>query len=228
MKFANVTGILALIIGLPSFIVACTLADYRGYAILAIIIAAGLYISYRLLTLPPWTILDMHRKIEIKRRDGSLAKITKITKIRANHKGLTEFAHRNIRADGSVGNFKLGSKSVTSNNIEIMAGEYIVYERFRPVGWWKTRESRLSYHLTDSYPESTESTTHAPDYYTQKCTIEVHLPRGRRVTSVRAYRGLGAEVVELKCPTLSDDNHIICWEGKRLRPGKRYTVEWTW
>ena len=43
--------------------------------------------------------------------------IIKKAKIRANHKGISEFAHRNIRSDGIIKGFKIGDKKVPKKDI---------------------------------------------------------------------------------------------------------------
>ena len=149
--------------------------------------------------------------------------------MRANHKGLTEFIHRNMRADGSLGNFKLDSVAVSSRNIKTRAGEYMVYERFDAMGLWKSRtSSSLSYELYNSYPTETEGTGYIPDYPTKKCIIEVHFPQKRTARNPRAYSGIGAETKELKKPVLSSNGRKIYWEGKNLKPGVYYDIEWNW
>jgi len=219
---------LSLIIGLPGFIAACSLG-YWGYGILALVIAGLLWGFRWLLRLPTWTIIELKRTLKITRKNGSFAAFKKEMTIRANHKGITRFAYRNIRADGSINNFRLNSLPVSDSDIENRAGEFIVYERFnQPMRWRQARKSILEYNLLNSYPSSTESTTYAPDYPTKICKIEVILPRWRPARSPRAYMGIGAEIISLNNPSLSTDGRTINWEGKKLQPGKLYTVEWDW
>lgn len=216
------------LLGFVGFLVACSVPPYRIIAIIVVILAAILYVFYRIITLPPWTIIEIHRVIDIKRTNGSLATSTKNIIVRANQKGLTEFLHRNIRADGSIQNFKLGSKAVPESNLEWRAGEHIVHERFRATKRFEKRRSSLTYELINSFPSETESTGYLPDYTTRKCKIEIHLPTRRPARNPRAYVGLGAEHKNLHSPELSSDGCTISWEEKKLKPGKSYTVEWDW
>ena len=211
-----------------SFLIVCSLPPYRIIAILAIIVAVILYIVYRLITLPPWTVIEIHRIVNIKRANGSRAIATKNTIIRANHEGLTEFLHRNIRADGPIGNFKLDSNVVPESDIKWRAGECIVHERFTAMKRFEKRRSSLTYELIDSFPSTTESTGYLPDYFTRECIVDIHLPARRTARNPRAYIGLGAEHKNLRSPELSPDGRTISWEGKNLKPGKSYTIEWDW
>lgn len=229
LKLSNLLALLSIAIGLPGFIVALALPDYSGIGILALIIAFLLFVFWRIITSPLWTITELRSTIQIKKPDGSLATATKITKMKANHKGLTEFAHRNIRADGNIRNFKLHSARVPQRDIEIKAGEYIVHERFdKPTGLWQSRVSHLVYTLVKSYPANTEFTGYVPDYLTKKAIIEVHFPPARPARKPRAYCSTGAETEQLDSPELSADGLTISWEGKGLTPGKDYTIEWDW
>lgn len=187
-----------------------------------------MYVFYRIITLPPWTIIEIHRIVNIKRTNGNLATATKNTIIKANQKGLTEFLHRNIRADGSIRNFKLGSNVVPVSDIEWRAGEYIVHERFKEMNRFGKRRSSITYELINSFPSKTEGTGYLPDYFTRKSKVDIHLPARRPARNPRAYVGLGAEHKNLHSPELSSDGRTISWEGKNLKPGKSYTVEWDW
>jgi len=221
-------GILSLIIGLPGLCVALSLPAYRVVGVIAVITGGVLCFFWWLINLPSWTIIEIDRIIEIKEPDGSFATATKVTTMRANHKGLTEFTHRNIRADGTIENFRLDSATVPPSDVEKRASAYIVHERFKATRILEHRTSRLTYDLINSFPSSPEFTGYNPDYYTKKCKVEVHLPEGRTARKARAYSGVGAETKELNSPHLSSDGRTISWEGKRLRPGKLYTVEWDW
>lgn len=173
MSLSNWLGIIAIIIGLPSFLVACSLEGYRGYAVLAVIIAGILGLFWWLLRMPSWTIIEMRWTIKILTADGKSATFTSEAKVRSNQKGLTEYSHRRISADGSIQNFRFFSTPVPESDIQKIAGEYIVYQRFNSVRRWQTRDLCLAYDLIDSFTRSTESITCVPDYFTRKFSVEL-------------------------------------------------------
>jgi len=228
LNYTKILPIIAVIIALPSFLGAIFSDTYRPIALLALLLVAVLVAVWWILTRPLWTILEFHRTVEIKKLNGSLANNTKKMIMRANHQGLTEFMHRNIRSDGSIGNFKLNSVRVRPSSIEKIAGEYIIHERFEPIGRWQSRSSCLTYNLINSYPKNTETSTYIPDYYTKQYRIEIYFPAKRPARNQRAYAGLGAETKELNRPSLSSDGTKILWEMKNLKPGKYYSVKWNW
>ncbi len=228
MSLSNWLGIIAIIIGLPSFLAAFSLEGYRGYSILAITIAAILGLFWWILRMPSWTIIEMHWTLKILTTDGKSVAFTSEAKVRANQKGLTEYSHRRISADGSIRNFRLFSTPINKNDIQKIAGEYIVYDRFNSMRRWQKRNLCLSYDLIDSFTKSTESITCVPDYFTREFRIDLYFPIGRIPRNVKAYRGLGAEIHELTTPNCSPDGQKVTWEGHKLKPGQYYTIEWDW
>ncbi len=228
MSLGNILGIISIIMGIPGLWVSIGIETHREWGILAVAVAIILAILWWILNQPSWTIIEMMKELEIETQGSSLTTATITTKMRANHKGLTEFTHRNIRADGTINNFKLDSVKVVGTDKERRSQEHIVHERFKAMDFWKTRVSRLTYDLFNSFPNSTESTSYIPDYFTNKYIVEVHLPPSRPARNQKAYVGLGAEMKNLSTPHLSNNGLVIRWESERLKPGKYYTVEWDW
>lgn len=177
----------------------------------------------------PWTIIEYVGELQIHDLQGRSARLTKRTRIRSNHKGLTEFTHRNIRADGDVKNFRWDSRPVDTRDVEKKLGEYIVHERFhRPTSWMEVRESALAWDLHDSFLSNNEYFEYIPDYFTKDAKIDIRLPQNRPARRVEAFCGIGAERKALSIPTLGPNGSLISWSWKKLRPGQRYTIEWNW
>ncbi len=228
MNLSLILQIISLVLTLPGIIALFCLPGYQAFAVLAILVGLAFFIWWQLLNYPLWTVIEMLRMIEIKVADGSFATATKNARMRANHKGLTEYVHRRIRSDGDINNFQLHSKPVPLHDIQRRAGEYMVWERFPPMRIWQSRNSTLSYDLLNSFPTTHEFSGYIPDYHTKKVKIEVHFPLQRPARNARAYSGSGAETQELNPPELSSDGCVIIWERKNLKPGSYYRVEWDW
>ncbi|MFC1938287.1 hypothetical protein ACFLWH_01340 [Chloroflexota bacterium] len=228
LKIQTILACISIVIGLPGFIAACAFPLYRAYGVFALFISAVLIVLWYLLNLPFWTIIEMTRVIELKDPEGSLTKVTKTANIRANHKGLTEYLHRKMRSDGTINNFRLDSNPVPIKDIEKRAGEYMVYERFEPMKRWQTRNSCLSYDIHKGFHKDREFSGYIPDYPTNKFKLEVHLPSQRTARNPKAYKGTGAETQELDTPELSSDGQKITWNGKKLKPGSNYRLQWDW
>ena len=228
LSLSNFLGTLAIIIGLPSFFIACSLQGYRGYSILAIIIAILLGVFWWILRMPSWTIIEKRWTLKILSPDGKSATLTTEAKIRSNQKGLTEYSHRRIGADGIIKNFRFDSNPVPKKDIQILAGEYVIYQRFNPVRRWQTIVSCLSWDYVNTFIQTTESMTYVPDFFTKKFSLEIQFPSVKTPRNLRAYRGLGAETLNLKTPNCSSDGLKVNWEGHNLKPGQYYTIEWDW
>lgn len=181
-----------------------------------------------ILRMPPWTVIEMRRTLEIRTKNGNLASLTKRATLRANQQGLTGFMHRRIRADGSIRNFRFNSEPVPPGDIYQDAGEYTIYERFIPTRRWQKIESCLVYDLIDSFPTSPQCSIYHADYFTKKFILEIHFPVDRPARNPRAFSGYGAETEYFDSPTLSANGLTIHWERYKLKPGKFYTVEWDW
>lgn len=231
-KVRSFLVVISIILAIPGFILITGISPYNVIGALCLFIAVLLFVFWWIINLPAWTVLQIEKKVNI-RYSGRLQPIQKVqiikkTKIRANHKGLSEFNHRNIRSDGIIKGFKLGNKKVPKKNIEHRVGEYIIYERFKPMGIWQTRESELIIETENAYPNSTEFTSYLPDFKTNKAKIEINFPKQKPARQVRAYCCIGAEVKELTTPILNTSGLKCTWEGTDLLPGRDYFVEWNW
>jgi hypothetical protein len=228
---AVIVAIVGIILALPS-VFALLYSPYTTAAILGIILGVVIIVFAIVfkwyIGCPPWTVLEYHNLLKIKTRNGNSATLTKTIKIKANHQGLTEFIHRNIRSDGQIGGFYLGSTPVPISDITIEAQEYIVREKLTEVRRGEIKTSQIKFDLKSSFKESHEFTGYAPDYYTKKAKIEIHFPRNRPARNAKAYCGIGAERRELNLPVVSGNGNIVTWEREKLKPGQRYRVEWDW
>jgi len=222
--------ILSLIIGFPGFCVALSLPSYRVTGILIIIIGGLIFLFRWIVNLPSWTIIEMHRTIEMQGTKGGsdYAVTTKRTTMRANHKGLTEFLHRHIQSDGTMGKFRFDSVAVPPDKIDVIAGEHMLHEVFSPMGLFQKRTSSLSYELYDSFPSTAEGAGYRPDYHTKLYSIEVSFTKKRPAKNPKAFSGLGAEIKDLSEPELSADGLKLTWKTKNLKPGQYYSIGWDW
>lgn len=231
-KVHSILALISILLAFPGFILVTGIPPYNVIGWLCLFIAFLLFIFWWVLNLPLWTILQMEKKVII-RYSGGLTSVQKVqlvkkTKMRANHKGISEFIHRNIRSDGTIKGFILNNSKVSSKDVVQRVGEYYIYERFKPMSIWQKKESELIIEAENTYPNSTEFTSYKPDFVTKKIRIEINFPDQKPARQVRAYCCIGAETKELITPTLSSDGLKCRWEGNDLRPGKDYFIEWHW
>lgn len=228
----NILVVISIILAIPGFVAVTGVPPYNVIGFLCLLIAFLLMLFWVIINLPAWTVLQMEKIVNIKYSAGlqpvQEVQIIKKSKIRANHKGISEFYHRNIRSDGIIKGFKLDKRPVANENIEQRVGEYIISERFKPMGIWQTRESELIIEAENAYPKSTEFTSYKPDFRTKKVKIEINFPEQKPARCVKAYCCIGAETKGLTTPTLSANGLKCTWEGTDLLPGSDYFVEWDW
>lgn len=228
----NPLAVISIILAIPGFVLIAGIPPYNVIGALCLFIALLLFSFWWILNLPAWTILQMEKIVNIK-YSGRLQPIQKVqiikkTKMRANHKGISEFNHRNIRTDGIIKGFKLGNKKVPNKDIQQRVGEHYIRERFEPMRIWQTRESELIIEVENTYPNSTEFTSYKPDFRTKKASMEINFPEQKPARRVRAYCCIGAEIKELTTPTLSSNGLKCTWKGTDLLPGMDYFIEWNW
>ena len=219
---------LAIVFALPGLL-ALVFIPYQATAALAVVTGVVLYGAVKVINAPEWTVLEYHKLLDIKRPDGSLATLTKRTKLRPNHKGQTEFIHRNLRADGRFVNFRLANTPVDDNELRQEMGEYVIHERFgRALQAWEKIDSELSYDLVECFMKNCETSGYSPDYFTKMARFEIRLPDGRPARNPVATVRTGAKVRPVNPPELSPDGRRITWELKNLRPGRTYIISWDW
>lgn len=230
--------IVAIIVGIPSFLLLfLTEQQLIGTLILvfALIIIADLLYYFYDVRRPDFTIISYHKKLKILERDGTHARITLHQKLRANHKGLSEFIYRNIRADGEIRNFLVATgpyEKGAGNPVEARkaAGDYIVRQSFPyRLRKWGSIEITLIFELFNSFRgPHREWTGYVVDYKTKVAKIEVYLPSDRPCLSAGGYCRTGAQQSEIEAPAISDRNVKIVWEHRNLQPPSNYIIKWNW
>ncbi len=202
------------------------LAILTFLTLLAVSILATVY--FRMFRATLFTVMQAKVTVTILDRSGNRATFSKRMSIRANHKGLTQYIHRNLSADGSMQNFRVDRVTVQPQKD---AGDYLVYVNFpRPLNRGETLPTILDIDLTASFPSTTEWVTYLLTYPTKELTVEVNLPSDRPASKAEVYclRGGEIEPVDTK-PQLLDNNCRIVWTATDLRDlGWEYRIQWTW
>ena len=176
-----------------------------------------------------FTVVDLDFALTISDPKGKHATFTKTMQLRANHKGLSEYIHRNLSADGSMGNFRVDDRE--PEKIQKDAGDLLIYVRFpHPLSRGEVIKTTLSADMLDSFCSTTEWVTYMVTYPTKKVTITVNLPEGRPASAAEMYRFRGGEIERIPDPVvLLNNNHRLVWTATDLRHlGTEYRLQWSW
>ena len=227
MSFDRVGTIIGIILGVASF-APLFCKGYTAFGLLAVLIVLGLVYHYwDAFVQSDFTILTTRTTYKIEDESGSKATSKKVMKVRANHKGLSRYVHRNISADGNVKGFRTNYGSIET---QLKGGDYTVYHTF-PVklGKWQSYEFDLIIEFEDSFVGDPEAVIMLVDSRTKSGEMRVELPETRPCKDARIYYRHGIEERQLQPPIISPDRRQITWSKKRLNKiGSEYEIEWNW
>jgi len=181
---------------------------------------------------PEWIVLKHHTALEIKDNWGKEATLTKEIKIRSNHKGISEFYHRDIRADGEIDNFRFGDgRVVPESNIEKKANAYVVRENLgEPLPRNTEKNCTLIFDLHGSFlGKQKEDVGYSAQYDTAYTSFDLSLPAGRPAVESSVHLRTGANRKELERPKISHGWSKITWDyNKTIKAGTQLVLEWKW
>lgn len=225
-------GILGVILALPGFFFQfvnknATIA-LLSFALASVCILGALAIRY-LTRRPKFHLHDATVQLEIFDADGHEAHLSKQYHIEANYDDLQTMTHRNIAADGDITNIYWNDRPVPDESIEQTLGEHVVTaDLAMPRGRGDKFQGKLSYDLTDSFPDRREELRYNVDFPTKQASLQVFLPEDRPARGVNAYRLDGAGRVPIESPQVSDNGELIEMELSRPQLGDEYSITWVW
>jgi len=222
-QILQIIGILISVVGYIIFFI------QGNYAIgfLFVIIAAGLTFYVWDSRQPDYSVIFRDDIWTIEDEQGSRAKSEKVLKVRANHKGLPRYIHRNISADGQITGFETNYGSV---DYGVRGGDHEVYHKF-PIGLkkWQAIEFNLIMEMENCFTGNPEGVIMLVDAKTKKANIRIILPETRVCGGARAIYRHGIEERQLEPPRISSNRREISWTGKKLNKiGSEYEIEWDW
>jgi len=170
-----------------------------------------------------------HAKIDYRFLDANahLVKFTKTVRLRANHKGISQYVHRNLSADGRIEIRGVVPQSWEYKVQRVAGGTNVTVFFPRSLARGEEIEIELLADFIDSFPSPTESVTYLADYNVEQLTMTIHLDPQRPCTDVRAFRITGAESRPLQKPK-TQDGTLIELKLRNLQIGLEYCVEWDW
>ncbi len=197
---------------------------------LAIVVLAVLTIRW-LLSQPPFTLLNVEKKLEFKDSGAHKAVHADTRKVMANHKGITEFWFKDIGQSGSLDNVFINGEAPDLEE-QRPGGSMGVGKRYPHHFEWRQQfKAALSMDIFDAFPDEREFYTHKVMDKTKRLTMTVRFDRGKRFRSARVFLGYGgASYEELKKADLTKTNDGCELELVVRRPklGQEYRLEWDW
>jgi hypothetical protein len=176
----------------------------------------------------PFTMNFVSAELTIHDSAGKSAQLVKAYKIIPNYAHLNEIAFRNIMADGGISDLCWNDRPIPSEQIKERAGEAIVRVRFHPpLARWQEIDGKLSYKITDSFPNDTEWFGYSVDFPAKRVDLIVNLPAGRECRAARSSRIHGEEVA-FQTPEIDASRRRLSLSLQKPKVGEGYTIYWDW
>lgn len=213
-----------------SFFTETTVFAILGILLLIVIISLVIYHSYDV-NRPPWTILHHKFTMEITKEDGSEAVAEKSIEVRANHRSLQYFTHRNIGGDGSESDFESDDESSIIDDSSRAGDRQITVKFPNQIGRGKSVQTSLKYKLLDSFPSDFEGIITIIDRPMRELSIVIKFPNDRQPvpgTVGMIRRSMGNED-EVSLPRVN--GNTVTWsESHWFRTVKNgdYELSWRW
>lgn len=229
-----IIGIVGLLVALAALAVA--IPGHAGPSAVAIFgggigVAGGYWLYRRARAVPPFSIQSIKSTFQITRPDGSQCRCSKEVKFRCNYGGQNHFPHRNIYADGEVGDFSWEGDGFLQGQPRKIAGEYCVDIAYDP-SWPINRECQgtLSYSVQNTFTGNPEWVGYVCDRPgTESATMEIQLPKERAcIRTWACEKSLAGEVRQLNKPEVKDQGTRITLTISNPKAGSEYHVYWQW
>jgi hypothetical protein len=227
MKREELLGWIGIAIGLPGFVVLFGTGKWAIAVLVALIV--GLLIWHKwVVSRPDFSVLDIEKTYVIQDRAAHRTILRRSQRMKANHKGLTEFWFTNISADGGIENILIDGKAPAEERLE--AGDLRVCRRWdRPLRRGDEIGIDFSYDLVDAFPSNPEGVIHVAAYKAKRLKLVVQFHKERPCTSVRAFLRYGGQIYrDLPTPRVSEDRSRAELEIHRLKIGREVELQWTW
>jgi hypothetical protein len=227
MSREEILALAGVLIGLPSFAL-LIVSGQVVIGVLVLVLIGGVIGVTVLLGQPQFTLLEVEKVLTFHDATAHMATLVRTQKARANQNGLTDFWIRNISADGSIENIQIDNHP--PDDERHIAGDIQVCKRFpHPLKRGQIFTMVLSYDLIDSFSQLSEAVSHIVEVKTKKLQIIVHFHEAKPCLTASAFLRFGGQInKELPKPALEHRNRRAEHQGKRLKLGGEYSLEWDW
>ncbi|MBA3757115.1 MAG: hypothetical protein H0X02_13230 [Nitrosomonas sp.] len=173
-----------------------------------------------------FTIADLRKILIVHDTAGSKATLTQTQMTTACHVDNSEYWFRNIRAIGSVINFRVNNGDPAEQIKE--NGNYHVCMKLPPeLKIIDGSDLALSYEYEDAFTQAEGVLSHVIDNDTRRLHLTVELPEGRSISSARFFCKHDGEEEALLPPVVTGQTKIEA-DIKNPRLGAEYCLQWNW
>jgi len=173
-----------------------------------------------------FTIADLRKILTIHDTSGSKATLTQIQMTTACHVDNSEYWFRNIRAIGSISNFRVNDSDPAEQMLE--NGNYQVCIKLPPeLKIINGSDLTLSYEYKDAFTQTEGMLSHVIDNDTRQLHLIVELPKGRPISSARFFCKQNGVEEALLPPVVTAQTKIEA-DIKNPKLGAEYCLQWNW
>lgn len=173
-----------------------------------------------------FTISDLRKILTIHDTNGNKATLTQTQMTTACHVDNSEYWFRNIRAMGSISNFKINDSDPSEQIKE--NGSYRVCMKLPPeLKVVNGSDLILSYEYEDAFTQTEGVLSHVVDNDTRQLHLTVELPAGRSISSARFFCKHD-DVEEALLPPVVTGRTKIEAAFKNPKLGAEYCLQWNW
>ncbi len=200
-----------------------------GYVVIGMTFAiCALILIYDQIRQNKWafTIADLKKTLTVHDTGGSKATLTQTQETTACHIANSEYWFKNIRAMGSISNFKVNSGSLSDPIKD--NGSYKVCMKFPPeLNMITGSDLTLSYEYEDAFTQTESTLSHIVDNDTRRLHLIVELPEGRAISSARLFCIQNGKEESLLPPVVIGETKIEA-DIKNPKLGAEYCLQWNW
>lgn len=173
-----------------------------------------------------FTIADLRKVLTIHNTGGSKATLTQTQMTTACHIDNSEYWFRNIRAIGSITNFRVNNGDPAEQIKE--NGNYHVCMKLPPeLKVINGSDLTLSYEYENTFTQTEGILSHVVDNDTRRLHLIVELPDGRSISSARFFCKHDGKEEALLPPVVTGQTKIEA-DIKNPKLDAEYCLQWNW
>jgi len=174
-----------------------------------------------------FSISDMVKTLSIGDTCGSSATLVQKQKITACHQDNTVFWFKNINPLGSVSNFTINGQSPVEQKRDDNKRYQVCMTLPASPKATEGFDTTLTYRYKNAFISTECLLTHTVDDETDQLRLVVELPKGRHISTARAYCIHNGTEEALLPPVVTGETRIET-EIKNPRLDAEYCLQWTW